>query len=51
VWQDNAWKKVASATTIGYKRIVKLEPVETSKVRVKIIAAKACPLISQIGLY
>jgi alpha-L-fucosidase len=51
VWQGNAWKKVASATTIGYKRIVKLEPVETSKVRVKIIAAKACPLISQIGLY
>jgi alpha-L-fucosidase len=51
VWQDNAWKKVASATTIGYKRILKLEPVETTKVRVRIIAAKACPLIAQVGLY
>jgi alpha-L-fucosidase len=51
VWKDNAWQKVAEATTIGYKRILKLDPVETDKVRVTITGAKACPVISAVEVY
>jgi alpha-L-fucosidase len=51
VWKDNAWKKVAEATTIGYKRILKIDPVETNKVRISIVDSKACPLISNVGVY
>lgn len=51
VWKDNAWQKVAEATTIGYKRILKIEPVETDKIRVDIIASKACPVISNMEVY
>lgn len=51
IWQDNAWVKAAVATTIGYKRILKLEPVNTDKIRVSITASKACPLISSIKIY
>ncbi|ULQ54671.1 alpha-L-fucosidase [Flavihumibacter fluvii] len=51
VWKDGSWQKVAEATTIGYKRILKLDPVETSKVKVTINDAKACPVISAIELY
>jgi alpha-L-fucosidase len=51
VWKDNNWVSVASATTIGYKRILKLEPVDTEKIRVKITAAKACPVLSNIEIY
>ena len=51
VWKDNSWKKVADATTIGYKRILKIDPVETNKLRVSINDAKACPLISNIEVY
>ncbi len=51
VWQDNAWKKVAKETTIGYKRIVALDTVQTDKIRVQIKAAKACPLLSNIEIY
>lgn len=51
VWQGDNWKKVGEATTIGYKRIVKIDPVETSKVRINFLDAKACPVISNIEVY
>ncbi|MFT3935520.1 MAG: alpha-L-fucosidase [Chitinophagaceae bacterium] len=51
VWKDNAWQQVAEATTIGYKRILKIAPVETGKVRVNITGAKACPVISNVEIY
>jgi alpha-L-fucosidase len=51
IWKDNAWVKVAEATTIGYKRILKIEPQSTDKIRVNITASKACPLISSMKIY
>ena len=50
-FKDGEWKKIAEATTIGYKRILKFDPVETSRIRVSITDAKACPVISNIELY
>lgn len=50
-WIDNTWKKIAGATTIGYKRILNIEPVQTSKIRISIIEAKACPVISNVEIY
>ena len=51
IWKDNAWQKIAEATTIGYKRILRLDPVETDKVKVNITSSKACPVISNIEVY
>jgi len=51
VWKDGEWKKITEGTTIGYKRILKFDPVQTSKLRVNITDAKACPVISNIELY
>lgn len=51
VWQNNQWKQVASATTIGYKRILQLNDVKTNKMRIHILAAKACPVISNLEIY
>lgn len=51
-WNDQAWVPVAEASTLGYKRILKLkEPVETDKIRIRIKDAKASPLISQVAVY
>jgi alpha-L-fucosidase len=47
---DN-WKVIGTGTTIGYKRILRVEPTETNKIRVSIADAKACPLISSIDVY
>ncbi len=50
-WQNNQWKKLGSETTIGYKRIVPLNGIKTSKIKIEISEALACPLISNVGLY
>ncbi|MDR2286600.1 MAG: alpha-L-fucosidase [Prevotellaceae bacterium] len=51
VWTDNKWTPVNKGTTIGYKRIVKISPVETQKVKIKFTDAKACPVISNVEIY
>ncbi|GAB3976441.1 hypothetical protein GCM10029978_063330 [Actinoallomurus acanthiterrae] len=43
-WDGSAWKQVGSATTIGYRRLLKLaRPVTTSKVRLRITSSRALP--------
>lgn len=51
VWNGDAWQKAAEGTTIGYKRIVAIDPVSTSRLRVNIRDARACPVISRIAVY
>ncbi|MBT7302952.1 MAG: alpha-L-fucosidase, partial [Victivallales bacterium] len=48
---DGQWQEVAAATTIGYKRLARFSPVSAQHVRLRILDAKACPLISRIGLF
>jgi len=49
--KDGAWQEVASGTTIGYKRILRINPVDAQKVRVVIKDSKACPVISNVEIY
>ncbi len=48
---DGEWQEIAKATTIGYKRILRFPTVEATKLRFHITGAKACPVISEIGVY
>ena len=48
---DNSWIHIASATTIGYKRILRFPTVEATQFRINITDSKSCPLISSIGLF
>jgi len=50
-WDGASWKVLANATTIGYKRILRLQPTETSRLKITIVNSKACPLISNIELF
>jgi alpha-L-fucosidase len=50
-WRNGEWNEIAKGTTIGYKRILKLDPITTSRIRINIDDAKACPLISNVGIY
>ncbi|MBE7176720.1 MAG: alpha-L-fucosidase [Mucilaginibacter polytrichastri] len=45
------WKKVGEGTTVGYKRILKIDPVQTDKVRITVNDALACPVIHTISVY
>ena len=51
ILKDGDWISVADGTTIGHKRILKIEPVETSDIRVNITASRACPLISSVAVF
>ncbi|MBS1681177.1 MAG: alpha-L-fucosidase [Bacteroidetes bacterium] len=50
-WVNDGWKKITSATTMGHKRILKTDPVETNKIRVNILSARTCPVISSVEVY
>ncbi|HHT30430.1 MULTISPECIES: alpha-L-fucosidase [Petrimonas] len=50
-WDGKKWVAAATGTTIGYKRILKIDPVTTSKIRVNILEAKASPVLNNIELY
>lgn len=51
VWNDNAWHKAAAGATVGHKRILRIDPVKTSSVRIIIQDAKACPVISNVEIF
>ena len=49
--KDGNWQEIGSGTTIGYKRILRIVPVEAQKVRIVIKDSKACPVISNVEVY
>ena len=50
-WKDGKWSEIATATSIGNQRLIQTKPITTSKVRLRITNAAACPAISEIGLF
>jgi alpha-L-fucosidase len=48
---EGQWKKISQGTTIGYKRILKIDPVCTNKIKLKIEEATNVPAISSLGLF
>lgn len=50
-WDNGKWSKLASATSIGANRLIKLsQPVQLSKLKVKLYAPVA-PTLSDFGLF
>ena len=45
------WNVIATATTIGYKRILLVDETQTDAVRIRITGSLACPLLNGFGLY
>ena len=50
-WDAGSWKEFARGTTVGYKRLLRFDPVTASKVRVRILDSRVCPTLSGFGLY
>ena len=51
VWNDGAWREAAAGKVIGHKRIVRLEGIETTALRVRIVDARVAPAIRFMGIY
>jgi alpha-L-fucosidase len=48
---NGRWSRVASGTTIGYRRILATPATTATRVRLTIHDARAAPLVSEVGLY
>ena len=45
------WRTLAEGTTIGHRRIVRVPSTNAPCVRIEILDARACPLISHVGVH
>lgn len=45
------WRTITEGTTVGYKRLLKFNPITTNKIRVRITSSRLNPTIAEIGLY
>jgi alpha-L-fucosidase len=50
-WEDGGWVEFASGTSVGSCRLVRGEPLTTTKVRLRVVKAVACPAIAELGFF
>ena len=50
-WINGEWKEIASATNIGYKRILRFPEVTTDKIRLRVLESRLEPAISEISAH
>ena len=51
-WESGAWETVATATSVGARRMIRLQrPVTTQRVRLRITAASASAALTEFGLF
>ena len=51
-WNGSAWTPQSTATTIGYKRLIKLAaPVTSGQIRIRILQARLEPTLAEISLH
>lgn len=50
-WINEAWKEIAEATNIGYKRILRFPEITTDKIRIRITETRLTPAISNVSAH
>jgi len=51
-WNGSAWNQIATDTTIGHKKLIRLaSAVTTDRVRLRITGSRAAPSIAEFGLF
>jgi alpha-L-fucosidase len=51
VWDGGQYKEVERQTTIGNKRILRMEDQHSDRIRIRILEAKAAPILAELGVY
>ncbi len=50
-WLNGQWVEVATATNVGYKRILRFPEITTNKIRIRIIESRLNPAISNVSAH
>jgi len=48
---NEQWKMIAEGTTIGYKRLLRFDPVKTRWLRIRISESQQTPALANIGIF
>ncbi len=51
ILRSNGWQTIASGTSIGFKRLLRITPIAGSKIRINIRDANNTPALSNFGLF
>jgi alpha-L-fucosidase len=50
-YENGGWKEVTTGTTIGYKRILPVPSIKTSKLKIRIKDSRSSPVLSNLEVY
>ncbi len=50
-WQEGQWWEFYKGTSIGNQQLIRTSRITSSKLRLRIVSASACPAISELGIY
>lgn len=50
-WDGKGWAALSAGTTVGYKRLLRFEPITSAKVRLTISSSRLNPTLSEFGLF
>jgi len=51
-WSSGAWEQIASATSIGPRRLIRLDrPVTAARLRVRVTESSATPMLSEFAVF
>ncbi len=51
VEREGEWIEVAAGSTIGYKRLIRIEPVTASRIKIEVLGANSRVALSNAGLF
>jgi len=49
--RQGKWQTIASGTSIGFKRLLRITPIAGSRIRINIWEANNTPALSNFGLF
>ena len=50
-WHEGDWREIARATSVGSRRLLRVESQSTHNVRLRITRAPVCPAIAEFSLF
>ena len=48
---NGQWQSIGQYSTIGYKRILRFDPLNATKLKFSVLEARACPVISNVQIF
>jgi alpha-L-fucosidase len=50
-WQNNQWQPLATATSIGNQRLIRIKPITTTKMRLRVTDCPVAVALSRVGFF